>query len=160
MALFGSTNKNARLIGTALLIITFVAGGLAGAAVIRVLSAESHAETKTTVARSGASKMKGGPRRLLQDPEFAKEIGLTTQQSAQIKEILDRRDAEAKKLWDGFEPRLKEFGQQVHKEIEAVLTPEQQQKLNAALEKRRGEHKKHRECSVDSTKAAPEEKAS
>jgi Spy/CpxP family protein refolding chaperone len=67
---------------------------------------------------------------------------------------------EAKKLWDGFEPRLKQFGQQVHSEIEKILTPEQQQKLNAALEQHRGEHKKRRECSADSAKAKTMEKVS
>jgi len=158
MTLFGNTGKNARLIGTALLIITFIAGGLAGAAVVRVLSAESNAKPGMQ-ARSGAPTMKGAHRRLLLDPEFATELGLTAQQRTQIKEILDRRDVEAKKLWDGFEPRLKQFGQQVHSEIEKVLTPAQQQKLNAALEQHRGEHKKRRECS-DSAKARTTEKVS
>ena len=157
MTLFGNTGKNARLIGTALLIITFIAGGLAGAAAVRVLSAESN--TKPGMQARSAPRMKGGPRRLLLDPEFASELGLTTQQRAQIKAILDRRDVEAKKLWDGFEPRLKQFGQEVHSEIEKVLTPVQQQKLNAALEQRRGEHKKRHECS-DSAKARATEKVS
>jgi Spy/CpxP family protein refolding chaperone len=157
MTLFGNTGKNARLIGTALLIITFIAGGLAGAAVVRVLSAESNATPG--MRERGAPSMKGGPRRLLLDPEFANELGLTAEQRTQIKEILDRRDVEAKKLWDGFEPHLKQFGQQVHSEIEKILTPEQQQKLNAALEQRRGEHKKRRECS-DSAKARTTEKVS
>jgi Spy/CpxP family protein refolding chaperone len=158
MTLFGNTGKNARLIGTALLIITFIAGGLAGAAVVRVLSAESNAKPGVE-ARKGAPPMKGAHRRLLLDPEFAAEIGLTTEQRAQIEEILDRRDVEAKKLWDGFEPRLKQFGQQVHNEIDAVLTPDQKQKLDAALEQRRGDHKRRREC-PDSSKAKTTEKAS
>ena len=159
MALFGINGKNARMIGTALLIVTFVAGALAGAAMIRVLSAESRAETAAT-AKAGSPPMRGGSRRLLLDDQFSKEIGLTAEQRTKIKEILDRRDIEAKKLWDGFEPRLKSVGQQVHSEIATVLTPEQQTKFEAALAQRRAEHKKRRECSNDSTKAATKEKVS
>ena len=158
MTLFGNTGKNARLIGTALLIITFIAGGLAGAAVVRVLSAESNAQPGMQASK-GAPPIKGAHRRLLRDPEFAGELGLTAEQRTQIEEILDRRDVEAKKLWDGFEPRLKQVGQQVHNEIDKVLTPEQKQKLDAALEQRRGDHRKRREC-TDSAKVKTTEKVS
>ena len=155
MVLFGNTGKNARLIGTALLVITFVAGALAGAAVVRVVSAESRAvagERGTT----GKPQMRGGPRRLLLDEQFQKEIGLTDEQRARITQNLDRRDVEMKRLWDGFEPRLKQFGQQVHAEIQEVLTADQQAKLNAALEQRRGQ-RKHRDCPGDSARATTKE---
>lgn len=159
MTLFGNTGRNARLIGTALLVITFVAGALAGAAVIRVLSAESKTETAVRK-HSGSSSIKGSSRRLLLDSAFAKEIGLTADQRAQIVASLDRRDAEAKALWHGFEPQLKAIGHEVHSEIAKILTAEQQQKLDAALEQHRGERRKRRECSTDSTKAVTTEKAS
>lgn len=159
MALFGNNGKNARAIGSALLIATFIAGALAGAAAIRVLSAESRAEPGER-ARSGAPPLKSGPRRLLLDETFSKEIGLTAEQRVQIKEILDRRDVEAKKLWAGFEPSLKEVGRQVHDEINKVLTPEQQTKFEAALAQHRSEHRKRRECSGDSAKVSAKEKVS
>lgn len=159
MALFGITGRNARLVGTALLVITFVAGALAGAAVVRVVSAESRGEAGVRK-HSGSSSIKGSSRRLLLNPEFAKEIGLTADQRARITEILDKRDAEAKALWNGFEPRLHAIGHEVHNEIDKILTPGQQQKLDAALERHRAERKKRRECSTDSTRAATPEKAS
>lgn len=159
MALFGNNGKNARAIGSALLVVTFIAGALAGAAVIRVLSAESRAEPGAR-ARSSAPSMKSGPRRLLLDETVSKEIGLTAEQRVQIKEILDRRDVEAKKLWAGFEPSLKEVGRQVHDEINKVLTPEQQTKFETALAQHRSEHKKRRECTGDSTKVSAREKVS
>jgi Spy/CpxP family protein refolding chaperone len=143
-----------RLLGSALLIGTFVAGSLAGAAAMSALSAESRHSGEH--ARPGRPPMRGNPRRLLLDDAFAKEIALTDAQRAQIKQILDRRDVEMKKVWGEFEPRLKDFGKQVHDEIAKVLTPEQQAKLDAALEKRRGERKKHHECRADSTEAKQE----
>lgn len=159
MTWFGSNGKNARMIGTALLIVTFVAGALAGAAMMRVLSAESRAGPAARVT-TGAPSMKGGPRRLLLDEEFSKEIGLTAEQRVRIKEILDRRDVEARKLWAGFEPSLKEVGRQVYDEIAKVLTPEQHAQFEAALARHRSEHRKRRECMGDSAKANKKEKVS
>lgn len=145
-----------RMIGSALLIATFVAGSLAGAAVMSALGAESRVSGEH--ARPKDPPMRGSPRRLLLDDTFAREIGLTDAQRSQIEEILDRRDVEMKKVWGEFEPRIKTFGKQVHDEIARVLTPEQQAKLDAALEKRRGD-RKHRECRPDSTQMK-EEKSS
>jgi len=153
MVIFGSSGKNARLLGTALLIITFVAGALAGAAVIRVVSAEGPRPE-----RSENRSMRGGPRRLLLDEQFSKELALTSAQRTQIKQILDRRDAQAKQLWSTFEPRLHEFGKQVHDEIAKVLTAEQQKKLDAAIEQHRNTSRKHRECvAADSASAVNKE---
>lgn len=155
MVLFGSTGKNARLVGTLVLIITFVAGALAGAAVFRVVSAE-HAPAAAPPPpepREG-ERMRGGPRRLLLDEQFSKELGLSAEQRAQIKAILDKRDAEAKKMWQTFEPRLHQFGEAVHKEIQAVLTADQQKQLDAAIAQRRAAFKdknKHG-CAPDSAR--------
>ena len=153
MVLFGSSGKNARLIGSALLVITFVAGALAGAAVVRVVSAEKPPEEHR------AAPVRGGPRRLLLDEQFSKELGLTNDQRTRIKTILDRRDAQAKKMWDGFEPRLHEFGKQVHDEIGQVLTADQQKKLDAAIEQRRAAYRKRQhECAAADSAAVVKEK--
>jgi len=118
------------------------------------LSAESRVSGEP--AKHAGPPMRGNPRRLLLDDAFARELELTDAQRAQIKQILDRRDVEMKKVWGEFEPRLKQFGKQVHDEIAKVLTPEQQTKLDAALEKRRGERKHRGECHADSTRAGQE----
>lgn len=151
MVLFGNNGKRARLIGSALLILMFVVGGLAGAAVSRVLSADDAKEQLSGKPRERGSR--GGPRRLLEDTTFAREIGLTTAQRAEIKTILDRRDDEAKKMWSEFEPRLKSFGQEVHEEVSAVLTPEQRTRLDAAIAQRRANKQRRHECGpADSTR--------
>ena len=153
MVLFGGGGKKARLIGTALLIVTFVAGALAGAAAVRVVSAE-RPEVRT---RGEPRSMRGGPRKLLLDDEFAKTLGLSAEQRTQIRAILDRRDAEAKQMWSSFEPRLKQFGKAVHEDIQKVLTAEQQTKFDAAIEQRREKWRGHR-CKSDSAKSNFEEK--
>ena len=145
--LFGNDGKNARLIGTAILVVTFIVGALAGAAVFHVVGAEGPRPERTE-----RGPMRGGPRRLLLDDQFDKEIGLTADQRAQIKNILDRRDAEAKRMWSQFEPQLKNFGKQVHDEIQKVLTAEQQKKLDAAIEQRRKTYKQHHNCVADTAK--------
>ena len=141
MVLFGAGGKNARLLGTAVLVFTFIAGALAGAAAIRVLSAEKAPKER---AERMAPPMRGGPRKLLQDEKFVAELGLSDAQRAQIKTILDRRDVEAGKLWQSFEPQLHAFGQKVREDLAQVLTPEQQTKLDAAVEQRRAAWKKQR----------------
>ena len=63
------------------------------------------------------------------------------------------RDIEAKKMWNEFEPRLKEFGQEVHEEVSAVLTTEQRTKLDAAIAQRRASKQRRHECGPnDSTR--------
>jgi Spy/CpxP family protein refolding chaperone len=105
---------------------------------------------------------RGGPRRLLLDEQFTKELGLTAEQHTKIMAILDRRDAQAKRMWNDFEPGLKKFAEATRREIGGVLTDDQQKKLDAAVEQRRATWKKQRRgCPPDSSKAAAanEEKA-
>lgn len=155
MVLFGNSGKNARLIGTTLLIATFIAGALAGAAVIRVVSAE-----RPEMRRHEPRLPRGGPRRLLLDEQFTKELGLTAEQHAKIMAILDRRDADMKRMWDEFEPRVKTFAEATRHEIGEVLTEAQQSKLDATIEQRRATWKKQRHgCPPDSSRAANKEKA-
>ena len=152
MVLFGSSGRNARLIGTALLITTFVAGALAGAAAARVATADDKPAAVKPTGHPGAA-MRGGPRRLLLDEQFTRELGLTDAQRAEIRKILDRRDIEAKQMWQTFEPRLKAFAESTHDEIEKILTKEQAEKLNTAIEQRRASWKKGKYCPDDSAKS-------
>ena len=88
MNLFNSTGKRARWIGTALLLTTFVAGALAGAASERVMRADD-----PPAPRERSPEMRGGSRRLLLDEQFAKELQLTAEQRTQLKAIMDRRES-------------------------------------------------------------------
>ena len=141
MNLFNSTGKQARWIGTALLLVTFVVGALAGAASERVMRADDPQPQRQ---RSG--DMRGGSRRLLLDEQFARELQLTTEQRTQIKAIMDRRDEQAKKVWGEAEPRLKSVGEETRAEIQKVLTPEQTQKLEAEIARRHAAWKDRHKC--------------
>lgn len=137
--------KNARWIGTALLVVTFVTGALAGAAVERVVRADD------APAKSQPREMRGGPgpRRLLMDDAFAKELKLTDAQRSQVRLILDMRDVHAKHVWDEVEPRLKAVGDTTRFEIAKVLTPEQVEKLEAEIAKRKEAHRARHKCHAD-----------
>jgi Spy/CpxP family protein refolding chaperone len=150
MSLFNSVGKSARVLGSVLLLVTFVAGALAGAAVERVLRADN---VQPGAAPRGP-EMRGGSRRLLQDETFARELGLTTEQRAQIKAIMDRRDEQARKVWHEAEPRLKEVGDATRDEIQKVLSTDQVQKLEAEIEKRRAAWRDRHKCHSDSTAKA------
>jgi Spy/CpxP family protein refolding chaperone len=144
---FNTTGKRARLIGTALLLITFVAGGLAGAASERVM----HADDQPPKARTG--EMRGGARRLLLDEQFAQELQLSAEQRAQIRTIVNQRDQEAKRVWREVEPRLKSVGAATRADIQKVLRAEQVEKLDAEIAKRHAASKERRKCRADSTRA-------
>lgn len=150
MNLFNRTGKNARLLGTALLLVTFVAGALAGAATERVTRADD------TPAPQRGRPMRGGFNRLLQDDRFAQELQLTQEQRTQINEIIARRDAQAKKVWSEAEPRLKAVGEETRAEIQGLMTPEQVQKLEAEMAKRHAMWKERHKCHApDSAKTTP-----
>jgi Spy/CpxP family protein refolding chaperone len=141
MNLFNNSGKRARIVGSVLLMIVFVAGALAGAASERVMRADEAPRTPRQ-----AGEMRGGSRRLLQDEQFARELQLTTEQRAQIKAIMDRRDREAKRVWAEAEPRLKAVGDATRGEIQKVLTSAQVEKLEAEIAKRHTTWKDRHRC--------------
>ena len=149
MNLFNNTGRNARWIGTALLIVTFVTGALAGAAGERVLRADDAPRA------AQPREMRGGPgpRRLLLDEKFAKDLELTDAQRSHIKLILDMRDVHAKHVWDEVEPRLKAVGDTTRAEIAKVLSPEQVQKLEAEIAKRKEAWKARHKCHAETDSA-------
>ena len=149
MNLFNNTGKNARWIGTALLMVTFVAGALGGAAVERVLRADD----APRVAQPREMRGGPGPRRLLMDDAFAKELEITDAQRSQIKLILDMRDVHAKHVWDEVEPRLKAVGDTTRAEIAKVLSPEQVEKLEAEIAKRKEVWKARHKCHAETDSA-------
>ena len=150
MNLFNTTGKRATLVGTALLLVTFVAGALAGAATERVTRAD---DVPARPAEPRGGQIRGGLSRVLADETFARELELSAEQRAQINTILDRRDQEAKKVWSEAEPRFKAVGEQTKEEIKKVLTAEQVTKLEAEMAKRHAAWKDRHKCHADSMKS-------
>lgn len=150
MNFFSNNGKRARLIGTGLLIVVFVAGALAGAAGERVLRADD-------APRAGQSRdMRGGPgpRRLILDEAFADKLGLTPEQRSQIKLILDMRDVHAKHVWNEVEPRLKAVGDTTRAEIAKVLSPQQIEQLESEIARRKEAWRARHKCHADIDSAA------
>lgn len=152
MNLFNSTGKRARLIGTVLLLVTFVAGALAGAASERVMRADEAAKEAATPKQGG--EIRGGSRRLLLDERFIAELQLTAEQRTQIDTIMARRDQQARKVWGELEPRLRAVGDETRTELQKVLTPEQTEKFEAEIARRHTEWKNRRRCPGDSLKSS------
>ena len=149
MNVFNNSGKRARIAGSVLLLIVFVAGALAGAASERVMRADEAPRTPRQ-----AGEMRGGSRRLLHDEQFIKELQLTAEQRTQINAIMLRRDREAKKVWAEAEPRLKAVGDATRGEIQKVLTPAQVEKLEAAIAERHAKWKDRHKCrAADSLRA-------
>lgn len=72
-----------------------------------------------------------------------KSLQLTDEQAAKVKKILDGSDQQRKALMDKYKPQLealhtegKALRDQTHSQINAVLTPKQQEAFKAQAEKR------------------------
>lgn len=75
-------------------------------------------------------------------------LGLTDDQAAKLLDIFKKSGDQRKAIMDDTasskedkHTKMEELGKTTRTEIEAVLTPEQQAKAKAEMEKRRGEHR-------------------
>ena len=123
-----------RLLGMALLMATFVAGGLAGAAFDQVLEAR---EPDTAAAAKAAECSRGGRHGAA---AILDQLGLSAEQRAEIDRIMERRKAETEAFWDNEGARMREIVDSTREEIRAVLTPEQR----AEYDRLRAEYKARR----------------
>jgi Spy/CpxP family protein refolding chaperone len=113
-----ATSRRARLIGLALLVLTFVVGALSGAATMQVVSADAPREG----GRRGAGR---------HGPPYLDHLDLTPEQRVQIDRILERRRLEMERFWTKHRPLLRGIADSARAEVRAVLSPEQR-----ALEER------------------------
>jgi Spy/CpxP family protein refolding chaperone len=150
MTLFNGTGKRARVIGVALLLVTFVAGALAGAASERVMRADD------APAPAPGTEIRGGSRRLLLDEQFASELQLTPAQRVEISAIMERRDEQARNVWSEAEPRLRAVGEATRDEIKKVLRPDQVTRMESEFARRHAAWKGRHKCPADSARAKKE----
>ena len=114
--------------GVALLVITFVVGALAGVAFERLRAPRPDFPPGR---EPGLGMMRPfGPDRL---PPMFEELNLTTEQRAQISEIMERSRPRTDELLESMLPRLRAVMDSVRDEIHAVLTPEQAVKLDSLM---------------------------
>ena len=114
--------------GITLLVVTFVAGALAGMAFERLRAPRPASPPGR---EPGLGMMRPfGPDRL---PPLFEELNLTTEQQAQISEIMERSQPRTAELLDSMLPSLRAVMDSVRDEIHAVLTPEQAVKLDSLM---------------------------
>ncbi|MCJ7564029.1 MAG: hypothetical protein MUP52_05505 [Candidatus Aminicenantes bacterium] len=76
---------------------------------------------------------------------WAKELGLTAEQQEKIREIFKKNDVRIKGLRTDYFKRVGEMRDELKKEIDAVLTPAQKQKMEAMIQKFSEEHRRESE---------------
>jgi len=99
--------RRTRLLASGLLILTFVAGGLAGAASERMLRARE--PDQPTPSANGRRPDRGrprGPRSILLEPTVLDQLGVNEEQRRSILAELASRDTASQKLWSEMEPRM------------------------------------------------------
>ena len=76
---------------------------------------------------------------------WAKDLGLTAEQQDKIREIFKKNDDRIKELQTDFFKHVGEMRNEIRKEIDAVLTPEQKRKNDAMIQKLEEERRKDKE---------------
>jgi Spy/CpxP family protein refolding chaperone len=123
-----SAPMKGRYLGILLLMVTFVAGALVGAAANRVL------EARPATAAAARPDSAGCVQR---DQDIFARLDLTPSQRERIDEILARRREQADIFWQQAGPRLHELMDSTRAEIRMVLTPEQRAEYDRHRAERR-----------------------
>jgi Spy/CpxP family protein refolding chaperone len=141
-----ATPNRTRLTGMALLIVTFVAGMLAGTAFSRVLSARE----PDAQAQAACDAGKRGPHSLFD------QLDLSPVQRARIDSIMARRRGRTDALWQQDGARIRAAVDSTRAEIRTVLTPAQAAEYDVlrarhdAERRRRHEHESAARAHADS----------
>ncbi len=119
-----------RIVGVALIVAIFLTGGMAGAAVDRVLTGE-------TAKRDAPHEQQRG--------HIIDRVPMTEEQRADIDAILERRSERMQATWAEISPRLNAITDSARLEILEVLTPEQRADYEQRLEARAAERQRKQE---------------
>jgi Spy/CpxP family protein refolding chaperone len=122
-----------RYLGALLLMVTFVAGALVGAAANRVLEARPVTALASAPVSAGCAD---------RDPDIFATLALTPEQRERVDEVLARRREQADAFWKESGPRLSELMDSTRAEIRTVLTPEQRAEYDRLRAERRERHEK------------------
>jgi Spy/CpxP family protein refolding chaperone len=112
------------------LILVFAAGVVAGV----------FAERRWFAKETGGRPSGRGP--VPSHDRWAKELGLTAEQKSKIQDIFKKNDERMKELRTDYFKHLSEIRDQLRKEIDEVLTPEQRKKQAEMIQRARDQHRK------------------
>ena len=121
-----------RWVGVVVLVMTFLAGGVAGAAMRQVV-----AEREPVRAQQGRDDGRGDRHR-----KFPYEqLGVTGEQRTRIEAVFERHRAQMDALWKEYEPRFDQVVDSTRAGINSVLTVEQREKFEEYRARRREENR-------------------
>lgn len=124
-----------RLLGAGLLLVTFAAGALSGAALDRVLTMDSGDSAGYEGQREGKGDGEGESR---SRSYVIDAIDMSEEQRGTIDQILEDRTERMQIVWREVEPRLDAITDSARTEIMEVLTPEQRAAYEEKLAERHG----------------------
>ena len=139
MTPLSSTGK-LRLLSLVVLVGTFLAGSLAGAAFTRVVTADAAEPDAVRAPEKQAQPPERKKRRSIFD-----ELGLTPQQDSQIRAIMRQTEPKTDSMWREFHPRIRAVIDSANAQIDSVLEPAQRDQLKKWRQERRERERQRRE---------------
>ena len=143
MTLQPMSGSRLRLVGAGILIATFVAGALAGAALHQVAFAGDRVPA--------AAAQVEGDRGDRHDHErsranFYRGLGLSPEQQTRMDAVFERRSEQLDRFWREIgRPHMKAISDSTRAEINGILTPEQRAELERRREARKARERAERE---------------
>ncbi|MBI4501024.1 MAG: hypothetical protein HY700_07665 [Gemmatimonadetes bacterium] len=113
-----STGRRARLAAAAVLVATFLLGGVAGAGLDRALPGADGSDRQAALCSGGMGQGAQTP--------LVRHLDLTPEQRPQIEKVVAHWHPQMQALWQEFQPRVNALMDSARVEMDAILTPEQQ----------------------------------
>jgi Spy/CpxP family protein refolding chaperone len=133
-------NSKTRLWIILSLLVAFAAGVLGGIFAERIFIHPRH-----------HTQAQRGPSHPPDMEEMARSLGLSPDQKERIKQIFASNDGKFKELYTEMHDRLSALRSEIKSQIDAVLTPEQKEKMEAIIAKHGEERKKESEKRDENT---------
>ena len=127
-------NSKTRLWIVLSLLVAFAAGVLGGVFAERIFIHPRH-----------HTQAQRGPSHAPDLEEMARNLGLSPDQKDRIRQIFESNDGKFKELYTEMHDRLSALRSEIRKQIDAELTPEQKQKMEAIIAKHGEERKRESE---------------
>jgi Spy/CpxP family protein refolding chaperone len=127
-------NSKTRLWIVLSLLVAFAAGVLGGVFAERIFIHPRH-----------HTQAQRGPSHPPDLEEMARNLGLSSDQKDRIRQIFESNDGKFKELYTEMHDRLSALRSEIRKQIDAELTPEQKQKMEAIIAKHGEERKRESE---------------
>lgn len=141
-----SVSGRNRLLGVTMLAITFAVGGLAGAALTRVVEAQQAEARPVAGSEDGACETK--------KTSILDQLGLSAEQRSRIDEILAERRIQTEAFWDSAGPTLQGIMAETRQEVRAVLDTSQRAEYDRIREERRAKREREDNSRVEADDSA------